>query len=170
MLEILKYPNRKLREKAREVRKNEDVEKMAQEMLETMYSAPGIGLAAVQVGIPLRIVVIDITPPSEGKNPIILINPVILKGEGKTKFEEGCLSFPGVFEEVERYSKIWYTAYDLNWRRISEVAEGLLARAIQHEVDHLDGLLFIDRLSPMKKRLAIKRYSELRREKEPPSP
>ncbi len=161
MYEILKYPNKKLREKAKEVSKNEDVKKIAEGMLRTMYSAPGIGLAATQVGIPLRIIVIDVTPPNKDKNPLVLLNPLILKGEGKTKFEEGCLSFPGVFEEVERYSKIWFSGYDINWKEVSGTAEGLLARAIQHEIDHLDGILFIDRLSPLKKKLAIKRYKEL---------
>jgi peptide deformylase len=161
MLEILKYPNKKLREKAKEVKKNEDVRKIAEEMLETMYSAPGIGLAATQVGIPLRIIVIDITPPDQKKNPIVLLNPVILKREGETKFEEGCLSFPGVYEEVERASKVWFSGYDLNWKEVYGTAEGLLARALQHEIDHLDGILFIDRLSPFKKKLAIKRYKEL---------
>jgi len=161
MFEILKYPNKKLREKAKEVKKNEDVKKIVEEMLQTMYSAPGIGLAATQVGIPLRIIVIDTTPPDKEKNPIILLNPVILKGEGVTKFEEGCLSFPGVFEEIERYSKVWFTGYDPNWKEISGTAEGLLARAIQHEIDHLDGILFIDRLSPLKKKLAIRKYKEL---------
>lgn len=161
MLEILKYPNKKLRERAKEVPKNDDVEKIVEEMLQTMYSAPGVGLATTQVGIPLRIIVIDITPPEEGKNPLILLNPKILKGEGKTRFEEGCLSFPGVFGEVERYSKVWFSGYDLNWKEVSGTAEGLLARALQHEIDHLDGILFIDKLPPLQKKLAIKRYKEL---------
>jgi peptide deformylase len=161
MFEILKYPNKKLREKAKEVKKDENVRKIAEQMLKAMYSAPGIGLAATQVGIPLRIIVIDITPPDQPKNPIVLLNPLILQTEGKTKFEEGCLSLPGLFEEVERSSKIWFTGYDLNWKEVSGTAEGLLARAIQHEIDHLDGILFIDRLSPLKKKLAIRRYKEL---------
>jgi len=161
MFEILKYPSKKLREKAKEVKKNEDVRKIAEEMLKTMYSAPGIGLAATQVGIPLRIIVIDITPPEQKKNPLVLLNPVILKTEGTTKFEEGCLSFPGVFEEVERASKVWFSGYDLNWEEVYGTAEGLLARALQHEIDHLDGILFIDRLPPLQKKLALKKYKEL---------
>ncbi len=161
MLNILKYPDKRLRKRAIEVVKGEKVYEIVDEMLKTMYAAPGIGLAATQVGINLRIAVIDITPPEKGKNPLILINPSIIKGEEKVKFEEGCLSFPGVYEEVERYSKIWFSAFDPEWKEISGVAEGLLARAIQHEVDHLDGILFIDRLPPLKRKMAIKTYSEL---------
>lgn len=160
LLKILKYPDKRLRNRANEVR-GESVHKLTEDMLETMYSAPGIGLAATQVGIPLRVTVIDITPPEKGKNPIVLINPVLIKGEGKVIMEEGCLSFPGVYELVKRYERVIVEALNLEGKKFKIEANGLLARTLQHEIDHLNGLIFIDRLSPSVRKSAIKKYKKL---------
>ena len=121
-------------------------------MLETMYAAPGIGLAAVQVGILKRLVVIDISKEKEKKNPLFLINPVItFKSKRSSTYEEGCLSLPGHFAEIERPAECHLNYVDYNGKKQEIKAEGLLATCIQHELDHLDGVLFIDYLSKLKK-------------------
>ncbi|MBY0553999.1 peptide deformylase [bacterium] len=163
-LEILTYPNPLLREVSEPVKEfGPELKKLAEDMLETMYDANGIGLAAPQVGHLLRMLVIDTRPrdPENSryenddqtelerkiKQPLILINPEIVKGEGKTTFDEGCLSVPSFFETVERYEKVEVKAFDLNGKEIRLVTDGLLAICIQHEMDHLAGTLFIDHIS-----------------------
>ncbi len=162
-LEILTYPNPLLREVSEPVTKfDENLKKLAADMLETMYEANGIGLAAIQVGQPIQMLVIDINPrdPEESrhdenkteleskiKQPLILINPEIVNGVGKTTYDEGCLSVPSFFESVERYEKIELKAKDLDGKEIRIVTDGLLAICIQHEMDHLKGTLFIDHIS-----------------------
>ncbi|MCC2678073.1 MAG: polypeptide deformylase [Pseudobdellovibrio sp.] len=162
-LEILTYPNPLLREVSEPVTKfDESLKKLAADMLETMYDANGIGLAAIQVGKPIQMLVIDLSPrdPEESRHddsrtelekkitqPLILINPEIINGVGKTTYDEGCLSVPSFFESVERYEKIEVKAQDVDGKEIRIVTDGLLAICIQHEMDHLKGTLFIDHIS-----------------------
>ena len=163
-LEILTYPNPLLRELSQPVKEfNSELKKLADDMLETMYDANGIGLAAPQVGQLVRMLVIDTRPrdpensryETEGmgeleakiKQPLILINPEIIKGEGKTTFDEGCLSVPSFFETVERFDVVEVKAFDLDGKEFRFKTDGLLAICIQHEMDHLEGTLFIDHIS-----------------------
>lgn len=152
ILKLQKYGSPILREKASVVSKVDDeIRELVENMIETMYAEGGVGLAAPQVGISKRIIVID----TDEKGVIVLINPVIVKREGKVKEEEGCLSVPGIYSPVRRSSLITVEATDLVEKKICLTQEGFLAIALQHEIDHLDGYLFIDRLSPAK-RLMIK--------------
>ena len=149
-LEILHYPDPRLRNKAKPVAEVDDsIRELVGDMLETMYAAPGIGLAATQVNVALRVIVIDI---SESKDsPLCLINPEIAQLQGTQESDEGCLSVPGVFEPVERAESIRVTALDRDGQRFETSASGLLAVCIQHENDHLDGKLFVDHLSQLKR-------------------
>jgi len=152
VLKLQKYGSPVLREKAMPVSKvDNEVRELVENMIETMYAEGGVGLAAPQVGVSKKIIVIDI----EEKGVIVLINPVIIKREGEMKEEEGCLSVPGVYSTVRRSSTITVEALDLDENKIRITQEGFLAIALQHEIDHLEGYLFIDRLSPAK-RLMIK--------------
>ena len=136
-------------------------------MLETMYAAPGIGLAAIQVGIDIRLVVLDVALPEEDHNPMILINPEILSyGDTLSSYEEGCLSIPGYYAEVERPASVEYSYINLQGEKVIGQAEGLLATCLQHEIDHLNGLLFIDHLSKLKKDMVIRRFKKLARERD----
>jgi peptide deformylase len=165
LLPILTYPDPRLAHKSEPVKKfGPELEKICADMLETMYEAPGIGLAAPQVNVHQRIVVIDIDyeeSDSEprilsNQNPLILINAKITKKEGDILFREGCLSVPGEYEEVNRAERVTVEYQDLHGEKKTLDAEGMLAVAIQHELDHLEGRLFIDRLSFVKSR-SIKR-------------
>jgi len=164
ILEILTYPNPLLREVSKPVSEfKPELKKLAEDMLDTMYDANGIGLAAPQVGELIRMLVIDIRPKDEeGRRyqydemtalekqitqPLVLINPEIIKGEGKTTFDEGCLSVPSFFETVERFEKVEVKAFDVDGRELRFTTDGLLAIVIQHEMDHLEGTLFIDHIS-----------------------
>ena len=141
-----------------------DLKKLMDDMLETMYSAPGIGLAAVQIGILKRIVVIDISK-DEKKNPIFLINPEItFKSRNTSSYEEGCLSLPGQFAEIERPAECHINYIDYNGKEKKLKANGLLATCIQHEIDHLNGVLFIDYLSKLKKDMIIKKLVKHKKE------
>ncbi len=160
-LEIKKYGEQVLRKKTEEIKEiNDEIKKLAEDMLETMYRAPGVGLAAPQVGISLKMCVIDVDP--DKKSPLVLINPQILEGESKYISEEGCLSFPGLYEEVKRFEKVIAKYTDLKGKEKIIEAEGFLAKAIQHEIDHLDAKLFIDYL-PEWKRKAVEK--EIKRRK-----
>jgi len=152
ILKIVKYGDPVLRQKTADVNKIDDkIKKLALDMLETMYAAPGAGLAAPQVGFALRMCVIDVMPNGK-RNPLVLINPRIISGENKIELEEGCLSFPGIFEPVKRYDKITAEYTDLNGK-INEVEiTGFLAKAFQHETDHLNGKVFIDYLPAWKRK------------------
>ena len=147
ILKIIEYGNPILREKSKEVIKiSKKIKTLVQDMLETMYHSNGVGLAAPQVGENLRIFVIDVSDPKGPIDPIVFINPKIIKKSGAISSYEGCLSFPKAYTRVRRYSNVMVKALDLNGRPfIKEAKDGdLLARAIQHEFDHLDGKLFID--------------------------
>ena len=144
---------------------NNETKKLLDDMLETMYAAPGIGLAAVQVGILKRIIVIDISKEKEKKNPFFLINPeIIFKSEKTSSYEEGCLSLPGHFAEIERPSECRVTYIDYNGKKRELKASGILSTCIQHEVDHLNGVLFIDYLSKLKKDMIIKKLIKYKKE------
>lgn len=130
-----------------------DLKKIIEKMAETMYKAKGLGLAANQVGILKRFFIMDISQ-REGKNKLeVYINPEILEAEGSIVYEEGCLSIPGYYAKVKRYNKLYIKAYDLNEKLVKRELEGFEAVVFQHEYDHLDGILFIDKLSPLKKQL-----------------
>ena len=153
--EILTEPNKILRQKSINVDVvDKEIQKLMDDMLETMYAAPGIGLAAIQVGIPKRIIVLDIAQKEkEGeKNPMFFVNPEIIdKSKTNSTYEEGCLSVPDQFAEIARPKKIEVEYLDYNGEKKLLNAEGLLATCIQHEMDHLEGILFIDYLSKLKK-------------------
>jgi len=150
LLNILHYPDPRLRTKAQPVKEvDEAIRRQIRDMFETMYAAPGIGLAATQVDFHQRLIVIDI---SEDKSqPLALINPEILRMEGEQTYDEGCLSVPGFYEAVDRAAKIRVRALDQDGKQYEMDAEGLLAVCIQHEMDHLEGKLFVDYLTEMKR-------------------
>ena len=156
---ILTEPDPILRKKCEPLEKvDAQTKKLMDDMLETMYAAPGIGLAAIQVGILKRLVVIDISKGEEEKKPIFLINPQIIHQSKKTSiYEEGCLSLPGQFAEIERPAECILKYIDYNGKEKELKADGLLATCVQHEVDHLNGILFIDYLSKLKKDIIIKK-------------
>ncbi len=162
ILNILHFPDDRLRIKAKPVTEVTDRHRtLIDDMLETMYDAPGIGLAATQVNVHEQILVIDI---SEEKNqPIVLINPEILEKEGDQTFDEGCLSVPGIYETVHRAEKIHVRALDRNGEQIDMQVDGLLAVCIQHEMDHLQGKLFVDYLSQLKKQRIRKKLEKAQR-------
>lgn len=162
LLHVLQYPDERLRTKAKTIEKvDSQLQTIIDDMFETMYEQVGVGLAATQVNIHQRLIVIDL---SEAKNePLCIINPEIIRREG-TQFEfEGCLSFPGVFDKVERAAKIRLKAWDRNGKTFELDAEGLLAICIQHEMDHLEGVLFVDHLSRLKQERARKKLDKMRR-------
>ena len=159
---IITEPNKILRQKSSPVNKIEKEEQLLMDdMLETMYDAKGIGLAAIQIGVPKRIIVMDISKNDKEKNPMYFVNPVIKNKISETStYEEGCLSVPNFFAEVERPKKCEVEYQDYNGVKKILKAEGLLATCIQHEMDHLEGILFIDHLSKLKKTMIVKKLSK----------
>ena len=159
---ILTEPNKILRKKSLIVEKvDKDLQKLMDDMLETMYAAPGIGLAAIQVGVPKRVIVLDIDSKEGPKNPMFFVNPeIIKKSENNSTYEEGCLSVPGQFAEIDRPDKCHIKYLDYHGQPKEIKAEGMLATCIQHEMDHLEGILFIDYLSKLKKSMIIKKLSK----------
>ena len=159
---ILTEPNKKLREVSKPVEKvGLEEQKLMNDMLETMYAANGIGLAAIQIGVPKRIIVMDISKDEDKKEPRYFVNPVIKnKDHLKMTYEEGCLSVPNQFAEIDRPKKCEIDYLDYNGEKKTLKAEGLLATCIQHEMDHLEGILFIDYLSKLKKSMIIKKLSK----------
>ena len=163
---ILTEPDPILRKKCESL-ETVDIEtkKLMDDMLETMYAAPGIGLAAVQVGILKRLVVIDISKEEEKRQPLFLVNPeIIYRSKETSVYEEGCLSLPGQFAEVERPSECTIKYIDYYGKKKDLKADGLLATCIQHEIDHLNGILFIDYLSKLKKDMIIKKLVKQKKE------
>ncbi len=163
---IVIEPDPVLRKKSQPIEEvNDDIRKLLDEMLETMYEAPGIGLAAVQVGILKRLLVIDISKDKEKKDPLFLINPEItFKSNRTSTYEEGCLSLPGHFAEVERPAECHLNFVDYNGNKKDLKADGLLATCIQHEIDHLNGILFIDHISKLKRDMIIKKLKKSKKE------
>jgi peptide deformylase len=163
--QILTEPNKILREKSLIVENvDEDLQRLMDDMLETMYAAPGIGLAAIQVGISKRVIVLDIAHKDGPKNPMCFVNPEIIeKSKNNLTYEEGCLSVPGQFAEIDRADKCLVKYLDYYGQPKEIKAEGMLATCIQHEIDHLEGILFIDYLSKLKKLMIIKKLSKQKR-------
>ena len=161
---ILTEPNKILRQISQPVESvSKEEQLLMDDMLETMYAANGIGLAAIQVGIPKRIIVMDISKDENKKEPMYFVNPVIKnKNPVKSTYEEGCLSVPNQFAEIDRPSKCDIEFLDYNGNKKTISAEGLFATCIQHEMDHLEGILFIDHLSKLKKSMILKKLSKLK--------
>ena len=159
---IITEPNKLLRQVSKSVdRVGKDEQKLMDDMLDTMYDANGIGLAAIQIGVPKRIIVMDISKEENKKEPRYFVNPVIkYKDNLKSTYEEGCLSVPNQFAEIDRPKKCDIEYLDYNGKKNLLKAEGLLATCIQHEMDHLEGILFIDYLSKLKKSIIIKKLSK----------
>lgn len=166
VLDIKKYPAPVLKKKAAAVSVfDEALQKLIDDMVETMYAAPGVGLAAPQVGISKRLAVIDISSRDDQHPLIVLINPCVLRTAGEVEFEEGCLSIPEYTAKVKRSESLVVRAHDRNGDEVEIEADGLLAIALQHEIDHLDGFLLIDRISPIKREFFKKRYKKKKTEK-----
>ena len=163
---ILTEPDPILRQKSQPVDEVDDLtRKLMDDMLETMYLAPGIGLAAIQIGVPKRIIVLDISKDPEKKEPMYFVNPVIVStSKNNITYEEGCLSVPGQFAEIDRPDRchVKYLDYNGNYKELK--SEGLLATCIQHEIDHLEGILFIDYLSNLKKSMIVKKLLKQKKE------
>ncbi len=161
---IITEPNKLLRQVSKPVNQvGKEEQKLMKDMLETMYAAKGIGLAAIQVGIPQRIIVMDISKEENKKEPRYFVNPIIKnKDPLKATYEEGCLSVPNQFADIDRPSKCEVEYLDYNGQKQLLKAEGLLATCIQHEMDHLEGILFIDYLSKLKRSMIIKKLSKLK--------
>ncbi|MGH8612911.1 MAG: peptide deformylase [Gammaproteobacteria bacterium] len=162
-LNVLHYPDPRLRIKAARIdRVDDEIRNLARDLIETMYAAPGIGLAATQVNVPKRILVTDVSEKRD--QPLCLINPRILEQQGMVEMEEGCLSVPGVFEVVQRAERVEVQAIGLDGVLFTLEAEGLLAVCIQHEMDHLDGKLFVDYLSLLKRNRIRKKLEKQQRQ------
>ena len=161
---ILTEPNKLLRQISKSVEKVGNEERtLMDDMLDTMYDAPGIGLAAIQIGVPKRIIVMDISRDENKKEPRYFVNPVIKKkNKEKSKYEEGCLSVPDQFADIERPNTCEVEYLDYDGKKKLLKAEGLLATCIQHEMDHLEGILFIDYLSKLKRSMIIKKLSKIK--------
>ncbi len=163
LLEILHYPDKRLRTVAEPVEVVDDsIRSLVDDMFETMYAAPGIGLAATQVNVHKRVIVMDIS--AEKNEPLCLINPQIIESDGVEQTEEGCLSVPDIFETVERAERVVVKALDRDGKEFTLEADGLLAVCIQHEMDHLLGNLFVDYLSPLKQMRVKKKIQKARRQ------
>ena len=163
--EILTVPNPVLKQVSTPVeRVDDDLRRLMDDMLETMYAAPGIGLAAIQVGVPRQVIVMDLARQDDPPEPRYFVNPEILWASDETApYEEGCLSVPEVYDEVDRPARVRLRYLDYNGQEVVEEAEGLFAVCIQHEMDHLKGVLFIDHLSRLKRDRAVARVRKLAR-------
>jgi peptide deformylase len=152
---ILHYPDKRLRNSAKDVtRFDAELRQLVEDMAETMYAAPGVGLAAPQIGVAMRVFVVDVAAGDDAPSDLrTFINPTLLAQEGQVEWEEGCLSFPGIHEQVERAERVKVRAQNIEGKHFELEAEGLLAIAIQHEHDHLDGKLMVDHLSLLRRRL-----------------
>jgi len=164
---LVLLPDPILRESSRPVeRVDDELRRFADDMLETMYDAPGIGLAAVQVGEPIRLLVIDVSKEDEPKNPQIFINPeVVATGDGVSTYEEGCLSIPDYYAEVERPATVTVNYLDRSGKESTVTADGVFATCLQHEIDHLNGILFIDHISKLKRDMVVKKFTKLARQR-----
>ena len=160
---ILKAPSKKLE------RVDAALRKLAKDMLETMYDAPGIGLAAVQIGAPVRMLVIDLAKGEEPKAPQFYINPeVVWSSDERSIYEEGCLSIPDYYADVERPASVKVRHLDIDGKEHEITADGLLATCLQHEIDHLNGVLFIDHISKLKRQIVVRKFTKIARQKPGP--
>jgi len=164
---ILHYPDPELKKKSHPVTAIDDsIRQLVRDMAETMYAAPGVGLAAPQIGVHQRVIVIDVSGKNDPPDLIVAINPVITDADGEAYEEEGCLSVPGYAANVRRHARVTVSWVDLEGNDVTRRADGLLAIAFQHEIDHLDGILFIDHISPLKRELFRRRYRKRLEEQE----
>jgi len=167
LLRILHYPEPLLKQKSQPITEfNDALRQLAADMAETMYEAPGVGLAAPQVGELKRLILMDCSGSEEPNELIVAVNPEIIASEGESLAEEGCLSVPNFYANVQRAAKVTMRYQDVEGKVLERNAEGLLAVCMQHEIDHLDGILFVDRLSPLKRSLFKKKYMKLLKERE----
>ncbi len=164
---LVVLPDPILRETSKPLeRVDDDVRALARDMLETMYDAPGIGLAAIQVAEPLRMLTIDLSKEDEGRDPHVFINPeIVARGDGVSVYEEGCLSIPDYYAEVERPAMVTVDYIDLDGKKQTMEADGLMATCLQHEIDHLNGVLFIDHISRLKREMVVKKFKKLAKER-----
>jgi peptide deformylase len=160
--DIIKLPDKRLRLVSEPVKRvDEDIRRLADDMFAAMYKAPGIGLAAIQVGVPVRLITLDLSKDVQSAAPLVILNPQLLwTSEEKATHEEGCLSIPEYYEDVERPAHVKVTYLDLDWKVQEVEAQGLLATCLQHEIDHLNGVLFIDHLSKLKRDRVIKKFTK----------
>ena len=159
--DIVLYPNEILETKCDPVEEvNDEIRELIDDMVETMYDAPGVGLAAPQVGVPLRITVIDTSGGDEEGKLHVLVNPEIIEREDHMRWEEGCLSIPGVYVNLDRFARVVVRALDRDGEPYELEATELLSVCIQHEIDHLDGVLFLDHLSRLKRKITLKKYKK----------
>ena len=165
--EILRYPEPLLKKKSVPVTEfNDELKQLADDMVETMYAAPGVGLAAPQVGVLQRLIILDCSASDESDDLLVAVNPEIIAGEGDSLEEEGCLSVPGYWASVKRREIATMRYQDTDGNFHEREAGGLLAVGMQHEIDHLEGVLFVDRLSPLKRSIFRKKYMKMLKEKE----
>jgi peptide deformylase len=166
--DILILPNKRLRLVSEPVKKiDREIKQLADDMFETMYDAPGIGLAAIQVGVTRRIVIVDLAKKDDPPEPRVFINPEITwRSDEKALYEEGCLSIPEIYEEVERHAQVRVKYLDLDGKEQEIEASGLLATCLQHEIDHLNGVLFIDHISKLKRDRIVKKFTKARKRAE----
>src|SRR5271170_3566190 len=160
--EIIKLPDKRLRQVSEPVKRvDAEIRKLADDMFETMYKAPGIGLAAIQIGIAKRVITLDLSKKEDNQEPQVFINPEVTWTSDETaKYEEGCLSIPDYYEEVERPAEVKVKYLDLDGKSHELKAKGLLATCLQHEIDHINGVLFIDHLSKLKRDRVIKKFAK----------
>lgn len=165
--QIIHYPEPLLKQKSQPVTEfDAELKQLADDMVETMYDAPGVGLAAPQVAQLKRLIVLDCSAKDKPNDLIVAVNPEIVAGEGESLEEEGCLSVPGFWASVKRYSKATMRYQDVEGNTHERTGEGLLAVCMQHEIDHLNGVLFVDRLSPLKRSMFKKKYMKMLKEQE----
>lgn len=166
---LIILPDPVLRQVSKPLERVDDAaRKFADDMLDTMYDAPGIGLAAIQIGEPIRMLVIDLSKENEEKAPHIFINPeIVASGDDVSVYEEGCLSIPDYYAEVERPGTVTVSYLDRDGKAQEMVADGLMATCLQHEIDHLNGVLFIDHISKLKRDMVVRKFKKLAREKAP---
>ena len=164
---LIILPDPLLRQQSKPIEQvDAEITRLADDMLETMYDAPGIGLAAIQIGVPRRMLVIDISREDEDRKPVVFINPEILKvSDDVSTYEEGCLSIPDYYAEVERPAALTVGYIDREGKQQTVEADGLLATCLQHEMDHLNGVLFIDHISRLKRDMVIKKFTKAARAK-----
>lgn len=167
VLEILKYPHPILKRRSKEVEKIDgEVKKLIEDMKETMYQANGIGLAACQVGVSQRVIVLDVSPMDPDQEFIAMINPEIASEEGEIEYEEGCLSVPECVEKVKRKERVWVRGLSPEGKEIEICGEGILAIALQHEIDHINGILILDRISRLKREVYRNKLRKAKKKEE----
>ena len=167
--EIFKYPHPILKKPSEKVdRIDDELRTLIQDMIETMYSANGVGLAACQIGVPRRVIVLDVSPMDSEKSLFVMINPEVISGEGEVDYEEGCLSLPECTENVKRKAKVCVKGCSPEGKEVEVAGEGILSIALQHEIDHLDGVLILDRISRLKRELYRNKLKKEKRKEETP--